>query len=111
MTLFDRYTRMDATALPLPAPESDLALLAKILALATSNMTSISALITQLSIELGHSPDPHLQRVGQKVLGDITELANDLDRQWQMIAALSHHFPPLAHAPAEAPELVTEIHI
>ncbi len=102
---------MDASATPDTIPQSEIALLANILALATRNMTSLSTLITQLSVELGHSPDPHLQRVGQRVLADVDVLSKSLDTQWELIGALSRYCPLLARTPLVKPTLVTEIHI
>ena len=102
---------MDAPATPVAIPQSEIALLANILALATRNMTNLSTLITQLSVELGHSPDPHLQRVGQRVLADVDALSKSLDTQWELIGALARYCPLLARTPLVKPTLVTEIHI
>ncbi|MCY1418674.1 hypothetical protein D9M71_342380 [compost metagenome] len=102
---------MDANEFPAPAPQPDLALLANILALATRNMSSISALVTQLSVELSQSSDPHLQRLGQNTLGDIARLSNDLDSQWVLIESLSRYLPPCQEVQAKSSELITEIHI
>ena len=71
---------MDARTPPAAVPESEIALLANILALATRNMSALSTLIGQLSLELGRSADPHLQQVGQRALNDIAQLAGDLRR-------------------------------
>ncbi|MOA45929.1 hypothetical protein D3C78_1683770 [compost metagenome] len=62
-------------------------------------------------MELSQSADPHLQRVGQNVLGDIAHLAGDLDSQWELIGSLSRYFPPWQQVQAQSPELITEIHI
>ncbi|MFJ3052429.1 MULTISPECIES: hypothetical protein [Pseudomonas nitroreducens/multiresinivorans group] len=102
---------MDASATSAVIPQSEIALLANILALATRNMSNLSTLITQLSVELGHSPDPHLQRVGQRVLADVDVLSKSLDTQWELIGALSRFCPLLSRTPLVKPALVTEIHI
>lgn len=102
---------MDAPVSPAVIPQSEIALLANILALATRNMSNLSTLITQLSVELGHSPDPHLQRVGQRVLADVDVLAQSLDTQWELIGTLSRFCPLLSRTPLVKPALVTEIHI
>lgn len=102
---------MDASATPAVIPQSEIALLANILALATRNMSNLSALITQLSVELGHSPDPLLQRAGQRALADVEELARSLDIQWELIGTLARFCPLLSRTPLVKPALVTEIHI
>ncbi|WP_447752314.1 hypothetical protein [Pseudomonas nicosulfuronedens] len=102
---------MDAPATPAVIPQSEIALLANILALAPRNMSNLSTLVTQLSVELGHSSDPHLQRVGQRVLADVDVLAKSLDTQWELIGALSRFCPLLSRTPLVKPTLVTEIHI
>ncbi|MCP8463449.1 hypothetical protein NK553_05740 [Pseudomonas sp. ZM23] len=102
---------MDAPASPAVIPQSEIALLANILALATRNMSSLSTLITRLSVELSHCPDPHLQRVGQRSLSDVDELSRALDTQWELIGSLSRFCPLLSRTPLARPALVTEIHI
>ncbi|MDN6858121.1 hypothetical protein QO207_16110 [Pseudomonas sp. CAN2814] len=102
---------MDAPATPAVIPQSEIALLANILALATRNMSNLSTLITQLSVELSHSPDAHLQGVGQRALADVDVLAKSLDTQWELIGALARFCPLLSRTPLVKPALVTEIHI
>lgn len=102
---------MDARVSPTVVPESEIALLANILAMATRNMSAISALLSQLSLELGRSADPHLQQVGQRALADIGHLSTALDTQWELIGSLARFCPLLARTPLGGQPLLTEIHI
>ncbi|CDF82470.1 hypothetical protein ACA097_07020 [Pseudomonas sp. QL9] len=102
---------MDARTPPSAMPESEIALLANILALATRNMSAISTLLGQLSLELGRSTDPHLQQVGQRAVNDIGHLAADLDTQWQLIGSLARFCPLLKRTGVKPQPVLTEIHI
>lgn len=102
---------MDAKLSSTAVPESEIALLANILALATRNMSAISNLVGQLSLELGRSADPHLQQLGQRALSDIGQLSADLDTQWQLIGSLARFCPLLARSGLKPQPLLTEIHI
>jgi len=102
---------MDARTPPSAVPESEIALLANILALATRNMSALSTLIGQLSLELGRSTDPHLQQVGQRALNDIAQLAGDLETQWELIGSLARFCPLLKRSQLKPEPLLTEIHI
>ena len=48
-------------------PDSDVALLANILVLATRNMNNMTTMLAHLSVELSQSEEPRLQRVGHRV--------------------------------------------
>ncbi|MEI0657340.1 hypothetical protein [Pseudomonas aeruginosa] len=89
-------------------PDSDVALLANILVLATRNMTTMLA---HLSVELSQSEEPRLQRVGHRVLNELSELGAALETQWDLIGALSRFSPLLERTLPRQEPLVTEIHL
>ena len=66
------------TPTPVPPPrllpDSDVALLANILVLATRNMNNMTTMLAHLSVELSQSEEPRLQRVGHRVLNELSEL-------------------------------------
>lgn len=74
-------------------PDSDVALLANILVLATRNMNNMTTMLAHLSVELSQSEEPRLQRVGHRVLNELSELGAALETQWDLIGALSRFSP------------------
>lgn len=75
-------------------PDSDVALLANILVLATRNMNNMTTMLAHLSVELSQSEEPRLQRVGHRVLNEL-ELGAALETQWDLIGALARFSPLL----------------
>ncbi|KAF1050566.1 MAG: hypothetical protein GAK43_02759 [Stenotrophomonas maltophilia] len=97
---------------PSQVPESEIALLANILTLTTHNMATLSAMLSQLGIELASSTDTRLQQAGQKALADIEHLSHSLETQMDLIGALARFCPLLKRAtPLVKQPLVTQIHI
>lgn len=76
-------------------PDSDVALLANILVLATRNMNNMTTMLAHLSVELSQSEEPRLQRVGHRVLNELSELGAALETQWDLIGALARFSPLL----------------
>lgn len=73
-------------------PDSDVALLANILVLATRNMNNMTTMLAHLSVELSQSEEPRLQRVGHRVLNELSELGAALETQWDLIGAVVEDF-------------------
>lgn len=95
-------------------PDSDVALLANILVLATrnmNNMNNMTTMLAHLSVELSQSAEPRLQRVGHRVLNELSELGAALETQWDLIGALSRFSPLLERTLPRQEPLVTEIHL
>lgn len=82
-------------------PDSDVALLANILVLATRNMNNMTTMLAHLSVELSQSEEPRLQRVGHRVLNELSELGAALETQWDLIGALAR-FSPCSNVPCRA---------
>lgn len=102
-----RYRRFSPRLLP----DSDVALLANILVLATRNMNNMTTMLAHLSVELSQSEEPRLQRVGHRVLNELSELGAALETQWDLIGALSRFSPLLDRTLPRQEPLVTEIHL
>lgn len=92
-------------------PDSDVALLANILVLATRNMNNMTTMLAHLSVELSQSEEPRLQRVGHRVLNELSELGAALETQWDLIGVLSRFSPLLERTLPRQEPLVTEIHL
>lgn len=92
-------------------PDSDVALLANILVLATRNMNNMTTMLAHLSVELSQSEEPRLQRVGHRVLNELSELGAALETQWDLIGALSRFSPLLERTLPRQEPLVTEIYL
>ncbi|HCF1906794.1 hypothetical protein [Pseudomonas aeruginosa] len=92
-------------------PDSDVALLANILVLATRNMNNMTTMLAHLSVELSQSEEPRLQRVGHRVLNELSELGAALETQWDLIGALARFSPLLERTLPRQEPLVTEIHL
>ena len=101
---------MDDTP-PQQVPQSEIALLANILALTTRNMTAITTLLAQVTANLASSTDSNLQVFSVNLLDKITDLGNDLELQWGLIQSLDRFCPLLARTPPARTSLVTEIDI
>ncbi|MDH4558323.1 hypothetical protein E8F11_24650 [Pseudomonas sp. BN417] len=101
---------MDDTP-PQQVPQSEIALLANILALTTRNMTAITTLLAQVTANLAGSTDSNLQAVSVNLLDKITDLGSDLELQWDLIQSLDRFCPLLARTPPARTSLVTEIDI
>ena len=101
---------MDDTP-PQQVPQSEIALLANILALTTRNMTAITTLLAQVTANLANSTDSNLQAVSVNLLDKITDLGHDLELQWDLIQSLDRFCPLLARTPPARTSLVTEIDI
>lgn len=101
---------MDDTP-PQQVPQSEIALLANILALTTRNMTAITTLLAQVTANLASSTDSNLQAVSVNLLDKITDLGSDLELQWDLIQSLDRFCPLLARIPPARTSLITEIDI
>ncbi|MDH4609478.1 hypothetical protein [Pseudomonas sp. BN102] len=101
---------MDDTP-PQQVPQSEIALLANILALTTRNMTAITTLLAQVTANLASSTDSNLQVFSVNLLDKITDLGSDLELQWDLIQSLDRFCPLLARTPPARTSLVTEIDI
>jgi hypothetical protein len=101
---------MDHTP-PQQVPQSEIALLANILALTTRNMTAITTLLAQVTANLASSADSNLQSTSVNLLDKITNLGSDLELQWDLIQSLDRFCPLLARTPPARTSLVTEIDI
>lgn len=62
-------------------------------------------------MELSQSEEPRLQRVGHRVLNELSELGAALETQWDLIGALSRFSPLLERTLPRQEPLVTEIHL
>ncbi|MHC5348452.1 hypothetical protein [Metapseudomonas furukawaii] len=100
---------MDET--PQQIPQSEIALLANILALTTRNMTAITTLLAQVTAQMANSRDDTLQSASVGLLDRITGLGHDLELQWDLIQSLDRFCPLLARTPPKRTSLVTEIDI
>lgn len=91
-------------------PDSDVALLANILVLATRNMNNMTTMLAHLSVELSQSEEPRLQRVGHRVLNELGAGGRP-ETQWDLIGALARFSPLLERTLPRQEPLVTEIHL
>ncbi|WP_044872341.1 hypothetical protein [Pseudomonas sp. LFM046] len=101
---------MDETP-PQQIPQSEIALLANILALTTRNMTALTTVLAQVTANLAGSTDSNLQASSVGLLDKITGLGHDLELQWDLIQSLERFCPLLARTPPARTALVTEITI
>ncbi|BAN48889.1 hypothetical protein PCA10_31570 [Metapseudomonas resinovorans NBRC 106553] len=92
-------------------PQSEIALLANILALTTRNMTTITTLLAQVTANLATTTDSKLQTASAGLLDRVTDLSHDLELQWDLIQSLDRFCPLLARTPPARTSLVTEINI
>ena len=53
-------------------------------------------MLAHLSVELSQSEEPRLQRVGHRVLNELSELGAALETQWDLIGALARPLRGLA---------------
>ncbi|MDH4567378.1 hypothetical protein E8E95_11875 [Pseudomonas sp. BN414] len=92
-------------------PQSEIALLANILALTTRNMTAITTLLAKVTANMAGSTDNNLQAASVGLLDQVTGLGHDLELQWDLIQSLDRFCPLLARTPPARTSLVTEINI
>lgn len=91
-------------------PDSDVALLANILVLATRNMNNMTTMLAHLSVELSQSEEPRLQRVGHRVLNELGAGGRPGDPVGPDRRAGAFLTPARTY-PAAPGTLVTEIHL
>lgn len=80
--------------------------LAQLLGLTARSMTHLTAALAQVSFELMRSNDPSVQRAGQRMIDNLSQISSELDQNWALIGALTGQ-----PVPEEKSDLLVEVEL